>query len=364
MPAQATAPAWPGRPGGSQGGSQYAGLRGALLRDWQTDFPIEASPFQRVAGRCGCTLREALQHCQHLVAEGATAGLQVRWAAQLHRCGVRLTAAGSVAPALQALAAPGATGVLPALASWHRVDSLQATHPTSAPAPHLDGWFDLHATDPGRLQAQLALLRQATPGVAWTETPLYPADVHLADGAATCDCPAGDGPCSDPALAALCEQGLPVVAHPYRALATRLGRTERAVVLSLKQWRQSGRLAGLGLVPPQAGGDGPAIFAALDGPGPWAGPAAAQACHSWLAAQPGVIGISCTAAPVSTPAAGGWPWPWLVQLAARDGSVPARLARALVGNGLGLQLRAVLQVRQQRVRAAPLLFAPGTAAVC
>jgi hypothetical protein len=53
-----------------------------------------------------------------------------------------------------------------------------------------------------------------------------------------------------------------------------------------------------------------------------------------------------------------------VQLAARDGTVPARLARALVGNGLGLQLRAVLQVRQQRVRAAPLLFAPGTAAVC
>ena len=47
-----------------------------------------------------------------------TAGLQVRWAAQLHRCGVRLTAAGSVAPALQALAAPGAAGVLPALASW------------------------------------------------------------------------------------------------------------------------------------------------------------------------------------------------------------------------------------------------------
>ena len=43
-------------------------------------------------------------------------------------------------------------------------------------------------------------------------------------------------------------------------------------------------------------------------------PAAAQACHSRLAAQPGVIGISCTAAPVSTPAAGGWPWPWLVQL--------------------------------------------------
>ena len=77
-----------------------------------------------------------------------------------------------------------------------------------------------------------------------------------------------------------------------------------------------------------------------------------------------MIGISCTAAPVSTPAAGGWPWPWLVQLAARDGTVPARLARALVGNGLGLQLRAVLQVRQQRVRAAPLLFAPGTAAVC
>jgi hypothetical protein len=219
-----------------------AGLRRSLLIEAGEQFPIEASPFQPLVQRLGGSLRELLAHCHTLVAEGATLGLRVRWDEALHRCGVRLVLRGQAWP-LEGDAALALTTLVPSLTVCYRVESIMTVGEPLGAAARPSGWLDVWAVDPGRLQAQVGRLREATPGLAWSAVPLTGAP-------APCRCAQGlGGPCADPALARLCEQGIPVVAHPYRVLAQRLGRTEREVVLALRRWRRGGQLAALGLVP-------------------------------------------------------------------------------------------------------------------
>lgn len=323
--------------------TECGGLRRSLLHDWQLDFPLEPSPFQHLARRHGGSLRELLQHCQGLVAEGACAGLQVRWHPRLGRCGLRL-ATGDEAGLRQAAAL---ADELPGLTGWHLIHEVLAG-PGGPLPPGLQagaGWLDLHAMSAPLLQAQQTRLLQATPGRAWwlarhVSRPL------------PCDCPLHDGPCADPGLAGRCELGLPVVAHPYLGLAHALHRSERQVLATLRQWRQSGRMVGLGLT---AGAGGAAagprqvamalvdnrLFDGLD--------------EAQLALRPAVVAVHrCTAlAP-----AGPWGETSLVELAVPPQADAALLVRALRQAGLGAHTRAVLRAAHHGVRPQPLLFAP------
>lgn len=326
-----------------------AGLRSTLLRLAGDRFPIEPSPFQPLARRLGGSLREVLSHCQALVAQGATPGLRVRWDAGLQRCNARLLLRDRYWP-LDNKDAAAWRARLPALAAWHVVEAAMTPTGDDDRAAWPSGWLDLFALDPARLQTELDRLFAATPGVPWEASSCAAATtVPMA-----CGCAQGSGPCSDPALAALCEAGLPVVAHPYRALAQQLGRSERDVVQALRRWRESGRLATLGLAPGAEAGHSVLHLAALALEEAPAGLAAT------LAARPGVSGL---AGSLSRPHVGA-PYTLLALNLAPQATAPM-VAQVLHAAGLDPWVRAHLKVHHWQLRPAPLLFstpAPAAAA--
>lgn len=101
-----------------------------------------------------------------------------------------------------------------------------------------------------------------------------------------CPCAAENGPCADERLAAALEtQGLPLVAHPFAALAQRLGdRTERAVLASLRHWQQQGFVQRFSLSPPFAPRPQRWTSWVLPGPPPASLPSGARA-HPWADAR-------------------------------------------------------------------------------
>lgn len=318
-----------------------AGLRRSLLSEWREAFPIEHSPFQPLARRLGGSLREVLHHCQTLVAEGATQGLRVDWHPDLQRVGVRMAVRGIAWPF-----AHRPTGAEPtALTTWNAIESITRFEGVSVVPDPPAGWVDLHAVDRAHLRQQIDRLRQSTPGVDWLEAPLL-------KSAEPCRCHEDGGPCADPVLASRCEQGLDLVAHPYCALASELGRTEREVVRALKRWRHSGRLASLGLAAPHAAGESLVFYAALDDR------RLDIEVLASLATRPGVVSVSRTE---MSERGERWPWGTLVQLAVPAHAGPALLARTLHASGLSEGVRAVVTVRQFRVRQAPMLFATDAA---
>lgn len=344
--------------------SACAGLRQTLLRLASEQFPIEHSPFQPLARRLGGSLREVLTHCQALVAEGATPGLQVRWGPMLQRCTRRLAVGGAAWP-LQARDAASWCLLLPGLVSWHVVES------ASSPGlmqPLAAGWLDLIALEPEELERQASLLQAATPGVAWLADAGQPAVAAPAarPGAAPagCACRRDGGPCVDRELARLCEFGLPTVAHPYHALAQQLGRSEREVLSALRRWRESGRLAALGLAPCAGASHTLLHMAALDLQGQ------PPELAATLAVRPGIAGAAGTLAtmlphptaplPDSAQAVEpARPALTLLTLNLAPHATAAMVEQLLHAAGLSPWVRAVLKVHRWQLRAAPLLFNAG-----
>ncbi|MBL8327379.1 MAG: hypothetical protein JNJ71_00915 [Rubrivivax sp.] len=311
-----------------------AGLKHALLHDWQQGFPLEPTPFRAVARRLGSSVREVLHQCQALDAEGLAAGISAHWPEALHLQSWRMwsTQQGGDAPAVQA-----ALTALPGLTAWHEREQVLASgHGHDGPAlPRL--WFDLVARSPETANAQVQALQRAAPWMGWQQSTRAELSAEH-----RCACGQRDGPCSDPQLARLCETGLPVVARPYRAAAWQLQRSERDLVLTLRRWQRAGRLAHMGLAPRPLRSQSLHTVAALWGEPP------SDAAQQVLRAFPGVLSLR------TWPGDGG---PSLVTAAWLPGVALPLLGRALQAAGLQHSRHDLWAVRSYHVRDEPLLFA-------
>lgn len=326
---------------GAAGPARCAGLRHALLNDWQRGFPIEGSPFQVVARRLGGTLREVLGHCHALSDEGSLDSIRVHWSACMERvrwrCGLWPGAASGAA-------LPGALTALPGVTGWDWLEAADGADEGKPAAPPL--WFDLVARHAAAARAQLAWLEARHGPVVRLELE------GAADTAVECTCPLPDGPCSDPALARRCEAGLPLVAHPYRTLSESMRRSEREVMARLRQWQRAGQMQALGLGRPEHA-ESLITVAGL------AGDAVDAPVRAALLARPGIVEVQ------GLPGHPAWPFALQITATGAPAQAAGLLERGLAACGLGGRARRLWRVRRLRVRAAPLLFADiadGTAA--
>jgi len=314
-----------------------AGLRQALLHDWQQGFPLRESPFRLVADRLGGTLREVLTHCHALSDEGSLDAIHVHWGARLQRvhwrCGLHLSAPPDAALQATLTGLPGVTG-------WDWVEPVDPTRrddgPPDAPWPNL--WFDLWARHTSAARAQRERIEAShgtlsclvlDEGTGWPDT---------------CDCHDLGGPCSDTVLARRCEAGLPLVAHPFRVLSEGLHRSEREVIATLRRWQRAGNVDGLGL-----GGGAPSsrtlwtLVAVM-------GPPVNVATRAALLARPGVGEVQ------ALPQHPDWPFRLLAAGEGASVQTVGLLRRALAACGLASRPHIMLRVCRVRVRHAPLLF--------
>jgi DNA-binding Lrp family transcriptional regulator len=311
-----------------------AGLRQALLHDWQHDFPLHESPFQLVARQMGAGVREVLHHCQALHEEGALQAIRLNWSPRMQALRWRIVhrLRGPLQPTLEAAlrALPGVAEVLigEPLAAAARCEG--------------DGaawlWFDVVAHRLADAQRQRAAFEAAAG---------CPVDGCLAlepDPRSPCaptpDAPAGC-PCEDEPLAEQAEEPLPLVTHPYRPLALALGRTEREVISALRRWRNGGYLTGAG-------------FVRADAPMHTLGLAALLARHpgdddlpARLLARPGIAEVQRFSADEARA--------WLVTASGAPQQAAHTLERALAACVVPAPHR-LLSVRKVRLRHAPLLF--------
>jgi hypothetical protein len=292
-----------------------AGLRRAVLTEGRAGLPLAEAPFQVLARRHGGTVREWMNHCHALQREGTLEAIRAHWGPDVARvrwrCGLPQADAGW---SRLAEATPGIT-------LWDRT-------------PPLAGatlWFELAARDEGSARAQLSLIQGR-----------YGPVRRLAAAAPTAPCGASDCPCSDPALAAQCEAGLPLVAQPWRVLARRLRRPERAVVAELRRWQRQGTLAALALDPPEQSHEEAWVGVAIDGPP--LDPAAAQALRGAPAVAEVWVGDGVPGAPFGT---------WI----AARGSATEALQRALQRAGVDSARARCVPLRRMWVRDEPRLFA-------
>jgi hypothetical protein len=318
------------------GPARSAGLKHALLHDWQGGFPLEPTPFRHVARRLGSTVREVLDQCQLLDTEGFGAGICAHWTEDLRVSRWRLWTS-QVCVDTQQLSS--SLAAVPGLNVWHEREQILSSadpRPRSA-LPRL--WFDLVAREYQVAEAQIAALRAALPELQWTV--IAPSQVPSTDAPA-CSCGEGAGPCQDLQLARLCEHGLPVVSRPYLAAAAALHRSERDVVLTLKRWQRDGRLTHVSLSPRPTASQSVHTAAAV-----W-GPPLDAATRASLLRFPGVSNLH------EWPSPGG---PTLVTAAWLPGAAENLLCRALHACGVPSQRYDLWAVRSHYVRDDPLLFA-------
>ncbi|MGZ8259765.1 MAG: siroheme decarboxylase subunit beta [Caldimonas sp.] len=305
-------------------------LRFGLLNDWQHGFPIVASPFAEIGERSAADERTVIDGYRRLLAEGAISRIGGVWGAGA--AGAALLCAFAVpAERLDAVAGivsthPGVnhnyerehvynlwfvvTG--PSIAAVHAsVDALEAD--TDCPALRLrmqrayriDLGFDLR----GRLAGRGPV---AAPRVA----PIAPADTPLA---------------------ALLEDGLPLVAHPYDVWGAVIGSTGCRVRATLVRWLREGTLRRFGAIVRhhEAGfrHNAMTVFDVADD--------AVDRCGELLAAQPGVT------LAYRRERAAGWPYNLYCMVHGRD-SAEVEVAIRAAAERSGLARRDCLVLFSRR----------------
>lgn len=214
-----------------------------LLNAWQRDFPLVRRPFDVVAARSGLSPAEVLAQCARLQHDGA-----------ISRIGAVFAPGAGGAALLCAMAVPP-----------ERLDAVAATvsaHPgvnhNYAREHRFNLWFVLTGGDVPGVEQALRELEAAT-GVPALRLPMRRPyridlgfDLRLAPEAATAGTPARRraAPVADAdlPLAALAEEGLPLVVCPYDAWAEALGRPVDAVLATLSGWLDRGTLSRFGVV--------------------------------------------------------------------------------------------------------------------
>ncbi|HJV69023.1 Lrp/AsnC family transcriptional regulator [Ideonella sp.] len=305
----------------------------ALLNDWQHDFPLEREPFATVAALAGASVDEVLAGYAAARLDGS-----------LSRIGGVFGGGAGGAAMLCAMAVPPARlASVAALVSAHPGvnHNYEREHPINL-------WFVLTAPDASALAAALAGLEAAT-GLAALRLPMQRAyridlgfDLRGRTAAAPRTGPHGAAARpvapADRSLAALVEDGLPLLERPFDAWAEALGRTPGQVLDVLRGWLAHGTLKRFGtIVRHHELGFAANAMTVFDVPDD-----AVDACGEALARTPGVTLAYRRAR------AEGWPFNLYCMVHGRDRvAVHAVLDAALAQAGLAACPRAVLFSRRR-----------------
>jgi DNA-binding Lrp family transcriptional regulator len=218
------------------------GLRRSLLNDWQRGFPLVAAPFARIGGMLGCSEATVIEQFQVLRAQG-----------NLSRIGGVFAAGAGGAGLLAAVAAPPAQ--LDAVAAL--VSAQPGVNHNYEREHRWNLWFVINGSSATAVQRTMDAL-QALVRLPMLRLPMQRAyridlgfDLAGSIGRSPTDT-RGEAPAplaaADWPLAALVEQGLPLVRHPYDRWALQLGRDGDQVVERLARWQRDGTLKRFGAI--------------------------------------------------------------------------------------------------------------------
>lgn len=217
-------------------------LRRALLNDWQRSFPLTVAPFARIAAALRCSEASVLEHYQQLRTDGS-----------LSRIGGVFAAGAGGASLLAALAVPRQR-----LASVAALVSAQpGVNHNYEREHHFNLWFVLNGRSVAAVQRTLDALH-ATVQLPLLRLPMqraYRIDLGFDLDATLAHSPTGTRaeasaplPAADWPLAALVEQGLPLVRRPFDRWALQLGCDATQVLRALERWLHDSALKRFGVV--------------------------------------------------------------------------------------------------------------------
>jgi len=217
-------------------------LRRSLLNDWQRGFPLVAAPFARIAAALGCAEADVLVQFQRLRSQGSVS-----------RIGGVFAAGAGGAGLLAALAVPPA-----------RLDAVAALVSAQPGVNHnyerehrWNLWFVLNGSNAAAVQRTMDALEAVVqlPTLRLPMRRAYRIDLGFDLGGAVARSPT-DTPAEATApiaaaewpLAALVEQGLPLLRRPYDRWALQLGCDGDHVVETLARWQRDGALKRFGVI--------------------------------------------------------------------------------------------------------------------
>jgi DNA-binding Lrp family transcriptional regulator len=212
-----------------------------LLNPWQHGFPMQREPFALIAEALHCSVPEVLARL-----------------AQLQRAGALSRIGGVFAPGAGGAALLAAMAVPPA--RLQAVADLVSAHPgvnhNYQREHERNLWFVMTGASAAAVEQAMLGLEAATglPALRLRMVRPYRIDLgfdlrHRTAPHAMRRTPrAAPIAEADLPLAALVEEGLPLLARPYDAWAAALGRTPEAVLAKLQQWLAAGTLKRFGTV--------------------------------------------------------------------------------------------------------------------
>ena len=219
----------------------HSDLRLALLNPWQRDFPLVREPFTHIATTVGLSTDAVLAGYAQLQNEGA-----------LGRIGGVFAGNAGGAALLPAVAVPP-----------ERLDAVAAvvsSHPgvnhNYQREHHYNLWFVMTGQDDAAVRAAMRSLEDAT-GLTALQLRMqraYRIDLGFDLRERTAPAPMAAAPEAMPVaeadrpLAALLEDGLPLVPRPFDAWAQALGRTGESVLQTLQQWLDQGTVRRIGAI--------------------------------------------------------------------------------------------------------------------
>jgi DNA-binding Lrp family transcriptional regulator len=214
----------------------------SLLNDWQRDFPLLREPFAHIAAAQQMTSQLVIEGYRELLADGA-----------LSRIGGVFGAGTGGAALLSAMAVP--------LARLDEVAQAVSSHPgvnhNYQREHHFNLWFVMTGRDAQCVEDAMQQLESATglPALRLRMERAYRIDLgfdlrhktagHGAETRTTPPVPVAD---DEWALAALVEDGLPLVERPFDAWAQALNSSPQAVIDTLKGWIERGTLRRFGAI--------------------------------------------------------------------------------------------------------------------
>lgn len=217
-------------------------LRHCLLNDWQRGFPLVGAPFAHVGAALGCSEAAVLAQYQALRAAGS-----------LSRIGGVFAAGAGGAGVLAAVAVPPER--LDAAAAL--VSAQPGVNHNYEREHHWNLWFVLNGRSAQAVQRTLDAL-EAVLRLPMLRLPMrraYRIDLGFDLGGTVARSPTdtrGEAAASlaaaDWPLAALVEQGLPLVRRPYDSWALQLGCDGDRVVETLARWLREGTLKRFGAI--------------------------------------------------------------------------------------------------------------------
>lgn len=217
-----------------------------LLNDWQRDFPLSETPFAGVALRCGSDEATVLATYRRLLKEGSVSRIGGIWGAGVG--GAAMLCALSVPEAQLARVA-------------ERVNTIEGVNHNYEREHDYNLWFVITSRDRDSMHAQVDRLEDAT-GLKALRLPMVrPYRIDLGFDLRQTQALPHPGEAqpaqrqrgtpvavADERLAALVEEGLPIMPRPYDAWAEALGWSTERIRQTLTRWLAQGTLRRFGVV--------------------------------------------------------------------------------------------------------------------